>query len=213
MTVKDKDMIQTDESSDGKRVVDHSRRSFAKLSSAVVPAVLTLANRSAWATDQCTQSGFASAWAAASHVTSQANAKWLKPNQWFALGTWPTPSTTTFPYRKVTYRTSNDDYDSIDSPPLWPGQKDLDEVTNAESAGWIILAKTACPWSQDLSNNSTLTLYTALNNSNSVVAYWIASLMNNRLEPFPSYFLPGIGGSAPAASLTEYQNFYSSCTP
>lgn len=211
MTVKDKDMIQADESSDGKRVVDQSRRSFAKLSSAVVPAVLTLANRSAWATDQCTQSGFASAWAAASHVTSQANAKWLKPDQWFALATWPTPSTTTFPYRKVTYNSNNDNYDSIDSHELWPGQKSLTFVTNAESAGWVILAKTACPWSLDISNNNTLTLYTALNNTNSIVAYWIASLMNNKLEVFPSYFLP-IGGAAPAASLTEYQDFYRNCT-
>lgn len=209
MTVKDKDVIQAGESSDGKRVVDHSRRSFAKLSSTVVPAVLTLANRSAWATDQCTQSGFASAWAAASHVTSQANAKWLKPDQWFALATWPTPSTTTFPYRKATYNDNSGKFTSGDG--LWAGSsKTLSDIQGYEGSGWIILADTACPWGAGSIDNN-LTVYTALSGTG-IVAYWIASLMNNRLEPFPSYFLPGIGGSAPAASLTEYQNFYSSCT-
>lgn len=209
MTVKEKDMIPADELSEGKQAVDHSRRSFAKLSSTVVPAVLTLANRSAWATDQCTQSGFASAWAAASYVTSQKNTLWKKPSDWYNLSTWPTPSTATFPYRKATYNENSGKFSSGDG--LWSGaSKTLSDIQGYEGSGWIILADTACPWAAGSIDNN-LTVYTALSGS-TIVAFWIASLMNNRLEAFPSYFLPGIGGTAPAASLTEYQNFYNSCT-
>lgn len=93
MKAKDKDVASLPETIKETKPVDQSRRSFAKVGAAVVPVVMTLANRSAWGAGSqlcdANQSlaGIQSYQAVAnqSHYASNvANNSWKTPEQWVA---------------------------------------------------------------------------------------------------------------------------------
>lgn len=203
MEYKNNEQNSASESHKAPEQVDSSRRSFAKIGAVVAPIIMTLTNRSAWATDTCSQSGFTSfsnANHAVSNVANVKNTNWKTPTTWSTAGTWPTG------YGKATYTGSSNKFSSG----LWSGNKTLTEVKTFETANNIkVLASSVI---SGVSSLSTVTLLAALtDSSNQLLAYQVATVLNNAVvvggvqQTVPSYFLSG------QATLAEFTTFYSNC--
>ena len=203
MKSKNNQQITVSDSQKSAEQVNKSRRSFAKVGAIVAPVIMTLANRSAWATDTCSQSGFTSfsnANHAVSNVANVKNTNWKTPSAWSTVGTWPTG------FGKATYSTSSTKFMSG----LWSGNKTLDEVKLFETGNNVkVLASSVI---SSVLSSSTVTLVAALTDTgNQLLAYQVATVLNNAVvvggvqQKVPAYFLSG------QATLAEFQTFYSNC--
>jgi hypothetical protein len=202
MEYKNNEQNSASESQKAPEQVDNSRRSFAKVGAIVAPIIMTLANRSAWATDTCSQSGFTSfsnANHAVSNVANVKNTNWKTPAAWALAATWPAGC------GKATYNPTKLKFTST----LWSNNKDLAAVKTWEATNAKVLASSVI---SGVSSTSTATLLAALTDpSNQLLAYQIATVLNNAVvvggvqQTVPSYFLSG------QATLAEFTTFYSNC--
>lgn len=206
MSSESNKVVKPDESQNSQQTVDQSRRSFAKVSAAVVPVMMTLANRSAWGgTNICTQSGFASFTnqnGRVSHSANHPNPLWKTPVNWAGTSAWPAG------FGRATYTEHEHHKDSEHDKEqerkfksdLWSGGQDLAWVQEWEKTHVFVLAKSVFPAVAD----ANLTLLAALR-EDELLAYRVATALNNAVAAVPVYFLTD------QATLADFEAFYSSC--
>ncbi|MBL1264971.1 hypothetical protein [Candidatus Methylomicrobium oryzae] len=179
MASKNSDLHQSQEK------IDRSKRKLAQAGGLVVPAILTLANRPAWAGMECTPSGFTSG-LIGSNVQGLVggNTNWKTAAEWHNSGNWASWSTsfgrisynsTTFKFHKVP---NNGTYNFTG----WNGtnEKTLAQVQAVETSTFKLLLKSVTGVSI-----SGLSIYDALASSNTCTANIAASVLNNAVETLP----------------------------
>lgn len=206
MSSESNKVVKPDERQNAQQTVDQSRRSFAKVGAAVVPVMMTLANRSAWGgTNICTQSGFTSFTnqnGVVSHSANNPNPLWKNPENWAATSTWPEG----FGQAKYRFETNGKSYTSN----LWGGSqykiKEVLDYENGKDTDHPNPSRIKVLVASVLSSvtDETLTILDVLSNG-SLMAYRMATLLNNAVSPVPSYFLTD------QVTLAEFKAFYSAC--
>ncbi len=223
MSSKKTDIPETQEK------IDRSKRKITQRGLAV-PAILTLASRSAWGTNMCTPSGFDSINTAGALVSNAgmpiANDNWLPPSGWltvtpesvsknecnFALG----EDRCTNSVRSISGNTiacgvayvhyvgptsNKKDYQEVEGFDLWPG--------GSNKTYEFVTTDICCSGLIIFVNqllgfgSTTQTIYDTLALEN-LTAYQLANRLNNCVSPLPEAILN-------STSLSDIQKFYASC--
>lgn len=204
MNAHNKETASLPEQNQESHQIDRSKRSFAKVG-VITPVILTLANRSAWGANACIGSGFQSFSTALTNgrVLSHAatdkttHSTWMLPSSWSgALSSWPSGIVPA----KVAGTSAETLYETWDATTnSWTGS-DSESTLRGDGNKYFV--------DQLLGGaQASKTIYEALNETNSLVAYQVATELN--IEAF------GLGNGAPLPillTLQDYELFYAECT-